>query len=177
MIGQILRPGAPARKTLDACQANIAALVVEISAVERAPLAYEEVRSKIAHLIETEHNPGGVRLENQMIANPLYHSPLPPVSWRVLAALLGGAEAVAEKILQNLIIPQCKEPGLPRAQREAKLDELRKKLRRLVISEETETLRLEASGYVILRRQDVDPEVLLEVWAEQPQLEKTLVQS
>jgi hypothetical protein len=175
MIGQVLRPGAPARKTLDACQAQIVTLSGEISAVERAPLAYEDVKLKLVGLIEGEHNPGGVRLENQLIANPQYHSPLPPVSWRVLAVLLGGAERVVEQIMQTTIIPHCKEPGLPRAKRMEKLDELRAKLRRLEISEETETLRLESAGYVILRRPDVNLEVLLELWGEQTQ--STLGQS
>ncbi len=163
----LLRAGEPARKKLDAIQAQITETKRAARDVERAPLATEDARVKVRAALERAQRSGewatNALLRFGRVADR-YELPdaTGGVPWAVLIALLGPKEAEDRLVALCTAAPGAR--GLPAGKRAAKLDELRAKLDDLERREEQEVLALEAAGHVVLRRADVRPELLLELW-------------
>ena len=173
----VLREGAPARKALDAKRSEIAAKSDAIDATiraeaadvdllencrrgvraeiekSRAELTLEQFRRGNAFLAAMDF-PGMARYQNTV---------MPDLSWGVLFCLLG-EERATQAVFDAAKRGAKEAPGLPNAAREAKIAELREQLKKLERSEELEILRLEAGGFFVLRREDITPAILFEVW-------------
>jgi hypothetical protein len=169
---RLVEKGAPERAKLDEIQMAIADVQKGITTIERAPLSSEATRANLRRALDHELNEGFVERTLSRFAqpNPAYAGELPKVDWPLLAMLLG-RETVEEKLL-GIIQGSQKAPGLTHQEREARLDELRGELRRLEVDEERAILALETSGFVVLRRSDADPALVLQVWQDEPQREQ-----
>lgn len=174
----ILRPGRKERAQLDKLQRQIETLRNEIEAAIAADAADVDLREHCRLAVERENRSdhrGSVfdhlrlsdaHARDQDFAgmSPLQNSRMPDLSWRSLFEFLGKDRSI-ERAFQAAKNGAKTPPGLANAPREEKLAELREQVRKLERDEERETLRLEEAEHVILRREDVNPEILLEVWA------------
>lgn len=173
---RVLVAGDPQRRKLDGIVAKIAALDEQIAAIEKAPLPLDEVRqqfaNEVARLIQAPKGGSGWRwlFYPDGRRDPSFRPDrLTPHS---IDHLIGQAlQAVGqEHAVENLIacyMPDDYAPGLPAKERATKIAELRAQRRKLEIDEEREADRIEReTGTVVLRRDDVDIDVLLQVWLE-----------
>lgn len=172
------REGAPERKALDKKRAEIAARSNEIEATinaetsdvdltencrravrgeiekTRAESAFDSLRRSDAFLAAMDF-PGVARYQNIV---------MPGLTWGALFRVLG-EERAAQMVFETSKRGATTEPGLPNAEREKRIADLREQLKKLERAEEIEVLKLEAAGFNLLRRDDIDPAVIFDVWA------------
>lgn len=139
----------------------------EILDVRNARITAEELRSKMLKVAQDEIVRSGadVCFENFSASDPrLGFIPsefrLGHVFWLMGAERF--ADVVAEKISQDTSQPQ----GLPHAERLKEINRLTDELQMLERAEELEVIRLESLGHTVIRRKDVNVELLFDVWQD-----------
>ena len=163
----ICRTDNPVRTTLEKIQREISTLSAEIEQTERAYLPYEETRANLLHFLKEDQYQRVPEKHFESFQSPFSRNwELPRELSLVHLAYLMGPDALVDRIMER-IGANGQPVGLPAAERQKKLAELQAKLRRLMESEEVETLRIEKLGWVVLRREDADVQVILDVWAQQ----------
>jgi hypothetical protein len=182
----LLREGALERKVLETKRAEIAAKKSEINAVIHAEAADPDLlancRKAVAEAIDRGFPAGfdELRRSNSLLKamdfpgmRPYANTKLPDLSWGTLSQtlnsvgrLLGkGDDFAVQVVYETAKRRQGTAPGLPDVERQVRIRELHEELRKLERQEEQEVLRLEALGFNVLRREDIDPAVLFEVWS------------
>jgi hypothetical protein len=158
-------PGAPERKKLDAIQARIATLKAEDKQIEKQGPSEQETLAQHSREVRqfVDAHP---HVSVDVTGSPLE---LPHASaQRVMAMLVA---VVGEQRVVDILMSQRKASGKPfgmgAEQRTKRKREIAETLREQCILEELETLRLEAQGFTVIRRRDIDGRLVLEVWAEQ----------
>jgi hypothetical protein len=76
--------------------------------------------------------------------------------------------AVASILLDEASRANPAKAGLPAAERAARLSKLSREIAAFEEQEEHEALKLEARGYIVPRREDVDVALLVRLWSEPP---------
>jgi len=184
-MGLILE-GAPERKALDAKRAEIRSKQADLQDVIDAEAADADLLDNCRKAVAAEMERGfpsgfdALRLSNSFLKamdfpgmRPLANTKLPTLDW---SALISFADALGRKLgmgdeLSTQVVYEIakhrrrREPGLPDADRQARIRQLHDELRSLERAEEREVLKLEAAGFHILRRDDIEPEVLFSVWS------------
>jgi hypothetical protein len=170
----IIIEGHPARENLDAIYARIEALRAEIQATESAPIPHAETRERIAAALRALPQPSFMAF-----AEPGARYARLPVDERDTALSLDvwlhGVDFVLERAMRD-VEAKSRPVGLPAAERQQRLEELRAEVAKAWRASEIEALRIEAEcdGDIVDRRGDADPEVLLAVWGERgPALRST----
>lgn len=188
----LLRAGAPAGAALDAKRAEIEALAEELDSVIRADAAdvdlMEQCRAAVAGEIERGYVAGfdALRRSNAFVAlmdfsirgvptsrDPYQNNKVPDLNAGTLYAQINalgrklkmGDDLAVQVVFETTKARQGSAPGLPTAERQAKIRELGEELRRLQRAEEIEVLKLEAAGFHVLRRADIDPAIIFDVWS------------
>lgn len=138
----------------------------EIRTIQDAPTSIAETRTKVkaaidAKLAQISENPFGLF---QGTGEVLGWAKLPDLDFG-LYLRLEGPENVLKKIIAT-IEAAGRPVGLPAAERETRIAELKLQARAAEIGAEREALRLEGAGFSVLRRPDADLDLLLEVWGE-----------
>lgn len=180
---KILRNGTPASKGLEKLRAEIAGYKAGISATLAAPCSIDAAVQKLRvalEQIQSADNPFDGFEQFACSQNGGASLPTPQASARttvigdgavtsvripsnaLMFALFGTDEIVAR--MRPGLEKKIGSSGLSDKQRADALQDLRTKLRKAEIAEEIEALKAEADGFVVLRRSDVDVNVLLEVW-------------
>lgn len=158
---KLLRSGDAPRGALDELQTSIAAHKQRVVETVRAPLPAEEVTQRVRDLIARE-----VERINPVraVSHIRYPGPvqLPILSWGMWAWLWPGE---AERALVARLSEMEPAAGLPEARRGEAIATLRRELQELERREELEIQRLEAEGYIVLRRPAADLQLLLNIWA------------
>jgi hypothetical protein len=171
----VLLPGHPARKKLDAIQADIAGARAEIVAIEKAPLALEDqrelLRADIAGKFQKADPESEIRRFHKLRADGTRPSLTPRSergrmagTWDIVALIFDREEIEARLLKRLEQSNEGKELGLPLAKRSAKIADLQQKISLLENREELEILKLEEERYTVVRRGDADPKLLLEIW-------------
>lgn len=175
MPAAILVAGDGQRARLDELQAEIGAMQAEIRATANAPMAPEEVREFVGRELRSavaaarlDHLYAGLSRGEPglLVARDDYDR-------RRLDALMidaaHGIDVVAERIAASAMAREQYQPGLPRAERAARVRELEARLATLHRDEEREALRLEddADGTLVVRRPvaALDLPMIAELWA------------
>ena len=154
-----LQSGAKERRKLDKVRDELAALEDEIETIAAASFAVDESLDRILRIMDEKRRLADVQLS--YFTRPGDGPVLPDLNLGFLAALLGPTEIEAR--LRTRLEQLTPAPGLPRAERERTLADLRAKCTALEEAEEREVCALEAAGFVVDRR-GVDPELALRVW-------------
>lgn len=164
---EILRPNDPGHATLNALREQIAAKRKEIAAVERAPLPDEDRRARIRAWLDER-----VRRLSETSGTFASANPVPELRDASLEKLAGMGVAMLalmfpKKLEEALLesIPDKIPAGLPKCDRIAAIAQLQDEIEALERNEEAETLRLEDAGHVVIRRRDMSPELVLQIWA------------
>lgn len=169
---ELLNTGDPRRRKLDELQKKIGEIDTEIASIENAPLTADDIRARVAAAVDREletHPHAGLRAfalpghEAGLFTPPAAYSPL--VNLATLA-IVCGRDSLVDNIVRHATAAPYAPAGLPLAERAPRIEALKAKRRALERAEETEALRLEAQGAVVVRREDVDVELLLQLWAE-----------
>lgn len=184
MNRDFLRQGAQARQALDRLQVEIAATEGAIETLKGAPLPLEEVRERLLGMIKDGIRQWQPADAFSRLQDRIYD---PRIAGRVRGVIdtltgeeflltqpmsifdlawLDGPEVLADMIMTR-IKANGRPVGPPLAKYTAEMERLRTKLDGLERAEEIETLRLEAAGHVILRRENVQPDLLMRIWSEQ----------
>jgi hypothetical protein len=162
----IIRPGHQAMKKLDGIRAKIAETRKAIEADEKLPLPDSEARLNVrAAIVREQAKVGPKATAFGRFSYPrsgYVHHQLPELDWHMLIALLG-AQDIEDRIMAS-IAARPGERALPADKRAAKVAELQAEVESLERAEEQEVLTLEAKGFAVLRRADVDARLVLEVW-------------
>jgi hypothetical protein len=163
----ILREGDPRRAKLDKHQAEIARLKGEIAAIEKGWLTPADVRESLARCLDRAlAGPSGFHSFADFAApEGEFHRHRWPDSptWGSLAFLFGGRDELVNRITAHLERNRKGAPGLPLAERPEAIARLREKLEAVERKEELEVIRLEAEGATILRREDCNVDLILDI--------------
>jgi hypothetical protein len=178
--GDILRKGASTRRALDGIQADIVATCDAIQALKGSLLPLEETRDLVLDSINRAIYANPPENVFQAFQNRVGDRGFPSVYVHTInkedvsipvfgigtLAWLEGPEVLADKIVARLK-KNGRAVGLPEEKYTVELEKSQTKLDQLERDEEIETLRLEAAGHVILRRESARPEIVFQVWSEQ----------
>src|SRR5690606_21457224 len=140
-----------------------AALDAERAELERAPLSLAEVEQRIRQEVARigEYALGNLRDQAIRPSRDL-QTPRLDVTAEMLVAL--DPEGFVEKAMAYL---RSRTPkNIDPAKREKRLAENTKQRAELEEAEEREVLALEAEGYYVVRRADVDPRLVERIWTE-----------
>jgi hypothetical protein len=170
----ILPAGHPGREKLDSIRGEIVKVGKEIIALDRAPCALEEARARLRAALQREIDAERLNLERfrSRTANPSLPTLLATGGTVVRGALRSELVAIFgfEKYFEALAAPLAEldaaRPGISEADRKTRHAELTARLVDLGRREELETLALEEERWVIVRRGDADPRLVLAIWRE-----------
>jgi hypothetical protein len=176
VIRAILRDGDAAGADLARIRAELEKRREHAAEIAGAPLPDAEVEAAIrAHIargvdaLREVSNPGALRLPGGM--EELRVLPAAgsagDVSSLLRLALLQ-LPAVASILLDEASRANPAKAGLPAAERAARLSKLSREIAAFEEQEEHEALKLEARGYIVPRREDVDVALLVRLWSEPP---------
>jgi hypothetical protein len=169
---EITRRGTPARKRLDALEQQIAALRRELRSIVEANWPIDEVLQKVRRDLDAQvaHSPIFADLSyyklsdgEEMIGSEAKRALNRPLTIIELSVLIGRDELL--KRLRPILASGSGPEGLPADARAARVKELKEQISTAEAQCELEVLALEQAGHNVLRRDDVDVGVLLDVWA------------
>lgn len=176
----ILAPGHPARKKLDAIQSDIARLRGEVETIKKQPLSLDDQKALLLAAVDRKRSQSNPDAQLRRFHNLRADGSMPQLhadidAWDI-AFLFFDREEIAARLTKRLEqTNEGKTLGLPRAEREAKLAELQKEISLLENREELEILRLEEDRWTVIRRGDADARLLLEIWlAHRPEAVPTV---
>lgn len=159
-----LRSGAAPREKLDRLEKKIADLKVSIDDVRDAPIPLDDVRARLkvrlAGAVYWKTPENDFQSFTQAEAG---FASLPQSIGLEHFCYLYGIDHVIDLIMSRIKASGYK-PGLALAARPKRIAELQRELHQAEVDAETETLRLEAEGYTILRRLDANLDVMLAQW-------------
>lgn len=164
---KILRPGEAARANLDKVQEAIDTVRADIRETEKANVPLDEARERLLAVIDKGSDRAARAFASLLSHDYHYVNPPAQLGLAELAYVFGRDEFVDQVMLR--VESTCPVLGLPAAERQTRLAELRAEQRELELTEEYAVLELEKQGHVVLRRADADLEILLEVWAGEAQ--------
>jgi|GEM_PF-3514050 len=165
----ILRENDKEFKNLGAIRAGIADLRKEIKATEFAPLAAEDMRTRIAKMLDVQKSKGLGDYTFRKIFAVSADKQFPQLGdldWAMLAAIIG-REAVEKRLCElatEAMTAHGLQSGLPLSEREERIATLRNQLRDQERAEILEMLRLQDAGWDVLPRPDTDVELMMQVW-------------
>lgn len=164
----ILRPADRRRTRLNEFEENINVFKQDIKNVKDAVVPDEEYRARVKARIEYamyQKTPELVfnTLQGRFESNVV----LPDAIDFAMLGYLFGVDEIVDRIVDR-VKANGHPAGLPASERAKCIEKLQAQLRSAERDAEIEALRLEAAGHTILRREDADVEVLLEVWSNLP---------
>ena len=168
----VLLQGDPRRAKLDAVQAALEATRTERDAIARAAVTREELAARCQREAGRLVAAGGAATRTRYLTQPgnppaLITSDDDALNIAALAIFLIGKDIVAERLLALATTDQTYEPGLPEAERAARVAELDASLHELLVEEEAECCKLESDGATYVMRRPIaklDVGAVLEAW-------------
>jgi hypothetical protein len=158
---EILPPGARARQALDRIRAERENVEIELDQVVAATLGVDETVARFM----AAHNEPLARAESYALAFSRPGSTPEPLN---VTALLSFNAWLDAKDFETKLRRRYKEllpaPGLPAGARPAAIAKLKARFADLDEAEEVEVCKLEAEGFAVDRRSDVELSSLLDVW-------------
>ena len=171
MLQSLILRGDARRQKLDEIQVRRENLLVERAAALDAVATPDEYRTALHRSIASKD-----RSSLRFSARLMLHADRPregrvfasldadrPLTLHDLAWLFGEEHVVSR--ITDAVGPDAHDNAMTLADRKAALADLDKRIRALEEDEEAEVLRLQEQGIFALRRETVDPKILLEVWA------------
>jgi hypothetical protein len=172
----LIREGRPERQALDKIRSDIEVVRAEIDEVIHADAADDDLMKHCRRAVRSElEGPRARQFDSLRRADALVdhlnfpnvprweNAKLPPLSWAAVILMLGEDRAV-QSAYDAAKRGATKPPGLQDADRAKRLAELRDMQRKVERAEEIEILNLEAAGFAVLRRENIDPAVIFDVW-------------
>ena len=162
----IIREGNAERSDLDKDEAQITSLQLQKKSVLNACIPHDETRARLARDLASKvyrHGPANTFEMFQGGAHPEY-AVLPDVFNVGQLVYVLGADFLLDAIMSK-IEANSRPVGLSAEKRAKRIEELDAQLRKAERDAEIEALRLEDIGFTVVRREDADPAVLLDVWA------------
>ncbi len=164
-----------AMKPVQAIRARIEETRAELARLDHAPLPLADVEARIDDWLSRKQYLATGRMLALDFASPGAAPAAASPSWdfggqapaafnlmdRVLTLLANLAPAELRHNLLRLVAEHCPDPGPPLAERPALARKLQAKLLALEIDEEREIEKLEDEGWLVHRRADARPEVIL----------------